>query len=435
MAQEVGEIASPPGTAGLSMTLMPDDLQPSTPSPAPSPGSSTPDTTLVGGGPAQTRVDGPPATNGSGASATPPDPEAAATDPRIRCEPHHAARSLAAGAPGRVRPAESSLALRIGSEGQGVTDLRQRLARLGYGSEPDEPGHYGPGTAAAVSSFQHARGLRVDAVCGHYTWSSLVEAGFGLGDRILYLRTPMLHGDDVGALQHRLSALGFDPGGVDGMFGEQTAKAVAAFQHNTGITSDGICGPRTLAELRRLSLRAGGEDLVTAVRERLRVGSGPRALEGRTVVVGEPGGVQVGVSALVRSLAAIGAKAVPVHHPDESAHAEAANTVDACCYVGLRLEPESAAVRTMYYRGYRYESETSKRLAELIASRTAASLGLLDGGTEGMALPVLRQTRMPAVVIELGRPPIITVGAPRLAASVVGALVDWTMEGWNRGQG
>ena len=93
--------------------------------------------------------------------------------------------------------------------------------------------------------FQEARGLRVDGVCGRDTWSSLVESGFRLGDRMLYLRHPMFRGDDVTELQRRLNALGFDAGREDGILGDDTTAALTEFQRNVGLTVDGVCGPAT----------------------------------------------------------------------------------------------------------------------------------------------------------------------------------------------
>ncbi|MGH9296524.1 MAG: peptidoglycan-binding domain-containing protein, partial [Acidimicrobiales bacterium] len=84
-----------------------------------------------------------------------------------------------------------------GSSGAGVGDLQQRLTRLGYSIGDDTTRQFGPGTEIAVVTFQRDRGLRGDGICGAHTWSSVVEAGFSLGDRLLYRRAPMLHGDDV----------------------------------------------------------------------------------------------------------------------------------------------------------------------------------------------------------------------------------------------
>ncbi|MHB8456746.1 MAG: peptidoglycan-binding protein [Acidimicrobiales bacterium] len=317
----------------------------------------------------------------------------------------------------------------IGHSGPGVTDLQQRLRRLGYRTDGDPPGEYGGSTYRAVRAFQEDRGLRPDGACGPHTWSSVVEAGFQLGDRLLYHRNPMLHGDDVAALQRRLSALGFDPGGVDGIFGDQTSTALADFQHNIGVASDGICGPSTLAELAKLSLRKGGEDLVTSVRELLRISARP-TLHERTVAVGEPGGFQAGAAALNRALAGAGAAPVTLHQPDGSDQAEAANAMGADCYIGLRLEPDHKGVRTVYYRGYRYESESSKKLARLISSRVVHTLELEDEGSEGMSLPVLRQTKMPAVVVELGSPATVAMHTTQLAAAIPEALVEWVANDW-----
>ena len=75
-------------------------------------------------------------------------------------------------------------------------------------------------------------------------------------------------GDDVKLLQESLTALGYNPGTVDGIFGSRTEAAVRAFQGSHGIGVDGIAGrgetwPNVLSSLtsRRDSLiqaTAGG---------------------------------------------------------------------------------------------------------------------------------------------------------------------------------
>ncbi|MGH9170629.1 MAG: peptidoglycan-binding protein [Acidimicrobiales bacterium] len=324
-----------------------------------------------------------------------------------------------------------ALPLQLGSEGEAVTDLQLRLVRLNLGID-DATGHFGHSTRLAVAGFQRVRGLRADGMCGRETWKAIVGAGFELGDRILYRRTPMMHGDDIADLQRRLSSLGFDPGGVDGIFGDRTAEGLWDFQRNVGLGTDGICGPSTIAELQRLAVRAGGHDLVSSVRERLMAAAGPATLAGRRVAVGEQGGFATGVSALCRALSARGTTSLSLHHPDGSELAAAANNALADCYVGLRLEPSTRGVRTMYYRGYRYESETSKRLAVLMASAAAEKLGLDDLSAEGMALPILRETRMAAVLVEVGPPQIVTMRVTELAQSLVSSLERWLKVDWGR---
>lgn len=56
-------------------------------------------------------------------------------------------------------------------------------------------------------------------------------------------------GPDVTNLQTTLAQLGFDPNGIDGVFGPGTEAAVIAFQQSKGLTPDGIVGPNTLAAL------------------------------------------------------------------------------------------------------------------------------------------------------------------------------------------
>jgi len=84
----------------------------------------------------------------------------------------------------------------------------------------------------------------------------------------------------------------------------------------------------------------------------------------------------------------------------------------------------------MHYKGYRYESETSRRLAELLRHAILCRLSLDDGGSAGMALPILRETQMPAVVVELGAPSTVAMHTTDVAAAVVAALEQWLRLDW-----
>lgn len=64
-------------------------------------------------------------------------------------------------------------------------------------------------------------------------------------------------GPDVLTLQSTLKQLGFDPNGVDGMFGPGTEAAVKAFQQSKGLTPDGMVGPNTMAALQSGASVAG----------------------------------------------------------------------------------------------------------------------------------------------------------------------------------
>ena len=56
-------------------------------------------------------------------------------------------------------------------------------------------------------------------------------------------------GEDVRKLQERLNELGYDCGAVDGKFGDNTRRAVIAFQGAHGLKTDGVVGTQTWAAL------------------------------------------------------------------------------------------------------------------------------------------------------------------------------------------
>ncbi len=67
----------------------------------------------------------------------------------------------------------------------------------------------------------------------------------GLLNTARLLRTGT-RGTDVTGLQRFLSAVGFEPGPADGVFGPLTDAALRSFQSDRGLIVDGIAGPQTL---------------------------------------------------------------------------------------------------------------------------------------------------------------------------------------------
>ncbi|HET7487928.1 MAG TPA: peptidoglycan-binding protein [Acidimicrobiales bacterium] len=318
--------------------------------------------------------------------------------------------------------------MRTGDHGEAVRDLQHRLGGLGLAAAGDEPGTYGPATEEAVRSFQRSRGLRADGICGRQTWAALVEAGWRLGDRLLYLRQPMLRGDDVAALQSRLGGLGFDAGRVDGIFGPDTEGALQEFQRNIGIVVDGVCGPTTLDMFERFGRHVADRPPVAALREVERLRRAPRTLNGWRVVLGDGGGMHAALSATERVLKHAGAEVVVVHHPEQSDQAAEANAARGHVFIGLRLEPGGEGCSSAHYAGHRYESPGGRRLAELVQAMVPEALGIGDGGVRGMAIPVLKETKMPAVVCELGPPASVVARIPDLADALGAVLATWVAD-------
>jgi N-acetylmuramoyl-L-alanine amidase len=313
--------------------------------------------------------------------------------------------------------------LRPGDRGPHVADVQERLAKLGLSTEPDQPGHYGNATTAAVQAFQRQRGLRVDGLVGPLTWGALIEAGFALGDRLLYLREPMLRGDDVAELQRRLCALGFDTGRVDGIFGPRTARALEEFQRNVGLAPDGICGRTTIEQLVRVMPRQTPEQLVSEVRAREHLRRAPRNLQGWRISVADDGGLDALVGAVRRLLAARGADVVAFTHPDESVQARMANQVDSELHLSFHSGLDG--VELCYYQGWRFEAPGGRRLAHLLACTFGEVLGGVTVGVRGASLPVLRETAMPAVLVELGPPSRIVEHSAELATACASAVEIW----------
>lgn len=58
-------------------------------------------------------------------------------------------------------------------------------------------------------------------------------------------------GSEVMLLQSILAKIGYNPGAIDGVFGQQTRQALIEFQRDNGLTPDGVVGPATSQLLER----------------------------------------------------------------------------------------------------------------------------------------------------------------------------------------
>jgi len=290
---------------------------------------------------------------------------------------------------------------RSGDSGTAVRDIQDRLGALGYLCNTDPRSEFGEATLSAVIAFQRRRGLPADGIVGPETWRAMYEAGFRLGDRLLYHRRPMLRGDDVAELQRRLNSLGFDAGKVDGVFGSTSLRALVDFQQNRGMAEDGIAGPRTLAEL-DLVARATQKTGREAIREREWLRGLPRSVVGARVFL-DPAcrnadeasqtWLAAGQTALI--LQQQGAIPLLSRSSDtplpERIRARRANRLGASLIVSFQL-PYAEPASVFFFASSMSRSEAGALLAAAIADR----IGL---GVEGRAHPMLKETRAPAVVV------------------------------------
>ncbi|MEA2507884.1 MAG: N-acetylmuramoyl-L-alanine amidase [Actinomycetota bacterium] len=306
--------------------------------------------------------------------------------------------------------------IREGDHSQEVADVQARLRALEIALD-DDWGTFGPSTKQAVRAFQQLRGTLVDGVVGPDTWLELVEASWRLGDRVLYLKQPPLRGDDVATLQARLNALGFDAGRDDGIFGKQADAAVRAFQKEYGVQEDGIFGPRSHAAL--VGLRVDRPGVSVDLREELKRAEGSGIRKALIVVDPGHGGTDPGehpsgripeshicwdiAERLAARLVGAGARVRlsrnEAESPESAERAMRANAIGADLFLSLHLnahpEPQAEGASTYYFRA----SRAGEALAEAIQGELIG-LGLRDCRSHGRAYPILRETRMPAVLIE-----------------------------------
>ncbi|HJP16894.1 MAG TPA: peptidoglycan-binding protein [Acidimicrobiales bacterium] len=326
------------------------------------------------------------------------------------------------------KPESQDSSLSFGTSGDQVRDLHQRLIQAGYSLSKDEFENYffGKETQLVIRNFQVTRRLKEDGIVGYQTLSAIIEAGFQLGDRLLYLHVPMFRGDDIADLQLQLNSLGFDAGQVDGIFGPDTSKALIEFQHNIGLTADGISGIETVQEIRQLAGRSTGLTPVAQVRELEKLRHSRPDLEGRRVAVGHFGDCGALAAALTRMLRKRGANVAALDHPDETKQAEISNRFDAEMYIGLKIENDSYS-NISYFETKGFHSEGGIRLA----TRCAQVLSITNQEsirTSGMTLPVLRRTKMPAVLCSLSPPSIVVELNAEIATSLSDAIVAWLVD-------
>jgi N-acetylmuramoyl-L-alanine amidase len=269
-----------------------------------------------------------------------------------------------------------------------------------------------------IRSFQQERGLNVTGLLDVATERALEDARWKLGDRSLYLQSsPFMHGDDVAALQSRLTEMGFDCGRVDGIYGVRTEGAVKDFQKSVGAKVDGRCGPATIIALIRLTKIVSG-GVPSQLRESAAARTRGPALANKVIVL-DPGsngdGAEIVYDIAVRiegRLLALGASVFLTRGaknvPSESERIAFTNTNATDLFISLHTDthsnPSAQGVATYFYGSdaHGVHSVVGERFASLVQREICARTNLLNCRTHAKTWDALRLTKAPSVRVDCG---------------------------------
>jgi N-acetylmuramoyl-L-alanine amidase len=312
--------------------------------------------------------------------------------------------------------------LKRGQRGEPIRDLQRRLGAAGHSPDDAEAGLFCASTEAALAQFQDMRGLHASGVCDEQTWLAIIEAGWKLGDRLLVLSAPQLRGDDVEDLQRALNHVGFDCGRPDGILGPSTIGGLVDFQRNCGLNADGVCGRKTVHMLDVLRRQSGSGPGVASVRENESIRR-TTSLHSLRIVIGQFGGLSSLARSVARALRQQGATVMSTDEYDPAVQAAAANRFGATIYIGFEARSDACA-DIAYFAVPAFESVGGRSLGTHMVRQFNAALPL-QATLRGMRLPVLRETRMPAVLCSLGPVRDVVDATGTLTTAVVSAARLW----------
>ena len=309
---------------------------------------------------------------------------------------------------------------RNGDRGEAVRDVQHRLLGAGLRVDPEElEGEFGPSTQVAVRVQQAPVGSPSTASSAptRGTSSSRPATGWATARCTCARRRS---GDDVRELQRMLNALGFDAGKEDGILGPRTTADASGSSSATSATKvDGIVGLDTVHALEapRLARRAGlavvrEEEAVRSMGHLARgcVGRArrrePRARPGdlRPGARSRSGAVPRGRSRRDPRLARCDARPPPpcerVAERVRPRRTRQRRRGSLAC-VSFRLTDDHLGAAGAYWGTATTHSPGGRRLAELIQAEVTR-IGLPDEGLRPLGVALLRETRMPAVRVEIG---------------------------------
>ena len=305
--------------------------------------------------------------------------------------------------------------IKPGDRGDVVTVVTNTLHRLGLIAAPTDT--FTAEVSEAVRAFQQERGLSVTGEIDIGTHAAIEEARWKLGDRSLKVEAPHMRGDDVATLQSRLIDMGFNPGRVDGIYGATTEAAVKDFQKSVGVKIDGICGPGTVIALMRLMRTVTGGAPTQLRDQAIREKRGP-ALADKVIVL-DPSS-RSDISEITFDLAqkiegrliALGVSVFLTRSattsPSEAERIAFANSTDADLVISLSVDHyrnEKAEGLSTYFYGselHGIHSIVGEKFATIVQRELVARTDLLNARTQAKTWDLLRLTKAPTVLLEVG---------------------------------
>ncbi len=142
-----------------------------------------------------------------------------------------------------------------GQRSNEIGQIQKQLTALGFDTK-GTTGAYGPGTTAAVKAFQTAHNLPATGSTIDTHTRAALKAAYLEHQRSRPTEVMFKRGEvnaDIGALQKKLTHLGFNTKGSNGQFGPGTEAAVKAFQTQHGLDPNGKIDNQTYFKLLELA--------------------------------------------------------------------------------------------------------------------------------------------------------------------------------------
>lgn len=135
-----------------------------------------------------------------------------------------------------------------GNRGTVIVSLQKKLNKLGYLSGSID-GVYGTDTVQAVKKLQKKYNIPLSGAVDEATWKILsdTEKKKKVGTAPIYAKGD--RGNNIEWLQKKLKMIEYLDGEIDGIYGEDTARAVKSFQVDEGLSDTGAVDKETLDRL------------------------------------------------------------------------------------------------------------------------------------------------------------------------------------------